>query len=89
MPYKLGEYDHLNEDDKIRIEMDFDELAQKIVAKNYEVDRIMSSLVKALNHNAKKPALPSKDANTVAIWQMPPKKLLKNSKPKTINGFLF
>jgi hypothetical protein len=47
MSRKIGEYDHLNEDSRLELSVDMDELAKKIEKMNYGTHRFLSALVRA------------------------------------------
>lgn len=42
-----SEYDHLNEDSKITLSVDYDTLAKMVVAQNYGTVRFLAALVRA------------------------------------------
>ncbi len=47
-------YDHLNEQDKVALEVDFDRLAEIIEAKNYGAIRMLFALARAMQKSQKR-----------------------------------
>jgi hypothetical protein len=48
-----SQYDHLNETDPLRIELDMDELAQNIESMNFGTVRFLAALVRARKRSRK------------------------------------
>lgn len=46
MPKGVGQYDHLNEKDKLMLSISLDQLAAKVEAMNYGTQRFLSALVR-------------------------------------------
>lgn len=63
----IGRYDHLNDTDPIKMTLDMESLANKVVSMNYGTHRFLSALVRARRANDKTNGFVTCDLLTNAI----------------------